>query len=116
MLVLDKQSDITLEQASRISNSKLNFTSGQTVAADVFQLKQDIEKTKLDIKKINWVFSMIIVGATAAIVLMLVDYFQYVSKAYDQFNIKIEEQNINQKTIEFIKKDIEFIKNNLKNN
>ncbi|MFH1546272.1 MAG: hypothetical protein ABIE14_02760 [Patescibacteria group bacterium] len=116
--MIDRQPDITLEQAIQktvAAGINLNFDKKQTVAGDFFQLQQEIKKTNSKVKTIWWIFTAIIVGAAAATTFMLADYFQFASKAYDQFSVKIEEQSIDHKTIESIKNDVELIKNNLGN-
>ncbi len=116
--MIDRQPDITIEQATqktKVADVKLNYEKGQTVAGDFFQLQQEIKKTNSKVKTIWWIFTAIIVGAAAATTFMLADYFQFASKAYDQFSLKIEEQITDHKTIESMKNDIELIKNNSSN-
>jgi hypothetical protein len=108
--------DITLEQAiekTRQAGINLNFDKVQTVAADLFQLQQDIKKTNSSIETIKWIFGAVLVGAVLTTLLLLADYAQFAIKAYDQFSAKIEEQSVDHKTIELIKTDIESIKNTL---
>jgi hypothetical protein len=114
--MIDSQPDISLEQAikkTRDAGITLNFDKGQTVAADLFQLQQDIKKTNSSIETIKWIFAAILVGAVLTTLVLLADYVQFAIKAYDQFSTKIEEQRIDHKTIESIKTDIKSIKNAL---
>ena len=110
----DNQPDISLEEAidkTRKAGIILNFDKKQTIAADLFQLQQDIKKTNSSIETIKWIFGAILVGAVLTMLVLLADYAQFAIKAYDQFGAKIEEQNIDHKTIESIKTDLESIKN-----
>jgi hypothetical protein len=110
------QPDITLEQAiekTREAGIDLNFDKGQTVAADFFQLQQDIKKANSSIETIKWIFGAVLVGAVLTTLVLLADYAQFAIKAYDQFDNTIKEQAIDHKAIESMGIDIEHIKNTL---
>jgi hypothetical protein len=110
----DSQPDISLEQAikkTRDAGFILNFDKGQTVAGDFFQLQQDIKKANSSIQTIKWIFSVVLVASVLATVVVISDYVQFASNAYQQFSAKIEEQSIDHKTIESIETNISVMNN-----
>ncbi|KKP87810.1 MAG: hypothetical protein UR91_C0035G0002 [Candidatus Nomurabacteria bacterium GW2011_GWC2_35_8] len=96
----ENKPDITLEQAiqkTKEAGFNLSYQGKETIIGiDLFELKKDIEKTKTDIRTINFIFSVVIVAAVIAVILMLADYFQFTIKAYDQFNDSIKSFNSTQ--------------------
>jgi len=108
---------INVEEAkkkTKKSDIVLNFDKGQTVYADIYKLQEKIKEQNSSIEKIHWIFSVVVISAVITTVLLLSDYFQFATKAYEQFNTTIEEQSIDRQTIESIKTDIQLIKFKLK--
>lgn len=112
----ENQPDISLEQAikkTREAGITLNFDKVQTVAADIYELKKDIQKSNSSIETIKWIFGAVLVGAVLTTLVLLADYFQFATKAYQQFDTTIKEQATDHKTIESMATDIQLIKNKL---
>lgn len=122
--------DITLEQAiakTKDAGFQVSFDKGQTIAGDLFELKQDIRKIKADaenelanlkqdiskanseVQRIWWFFGAIIIACTIATVLIIADYLQFTSKAYQQFTEKLEAQSTNVKNLETLSPEIKKI-------
>ena len=112
----ENQPDISLEQAikkTREAGITLNFDKVQTVAADIYELKKDIQKSNSSIETIKWIFGAVLVGAVLTTLVLLADYFQFATKAYQQFDTTIKEQATDHKIIESMASDIQSIKNTL---
>ena len=125
----ENQPDISLEEAKektkKVGGTIVNFEQMQTVFTDFYAFKKDIESSisgykkeiqenNQSVRKIEWFFNIIIVTAVVTTILLLSDYFQFATKAYEQFNTTIKEQTTDHKTIESMNTDIQLIKNKLK--
>ena|SRR3989304_5680414 len=101
------------KKKTKKSDIILNFDKGQTVYADIYELQQRIKEQNSSIETIKWIFAVIVIGAVFAIITLLADYFQFATKAYQQFDTTIKEQATDHKTIESMATDVQLIKNTL---
>ena len=101
------------KKKTKKSDIILNFDKGQTVYADIYELQQRIKEQNSSIETIKWIFAVIVIGAVFAIITLLADYFQFATKAYQQFDTTIKEQATDHKIIESMASDIQSIKNTL---
>ena len=114
--MVKNQSYTNVEEAkkkTKKSDIVLNFDKGQTVYADIYKLQEKIKEQNSSIEKIHWIFSVVVISAVVTTVLLLSDYFQFATKAYEQFYTTTKEQSIDHKTIESMATDIQSIKNTL---
>lgn len=110
------QPDISLEQAiqkTKEAGFTMNYSPGQTIAEDIFQVKQDVKKTNDSIAVIKLFVGVVLIALIIAVILILSDYAQFATKAFEQFTQQMQKLETDRQTIDTIKTDVAGIKQKL---